>query len=71
LISVLLLSATADAAEFGSYRVVLATDNLVILYTASFTSSAYLAFIRIGNSNAWAVGWLRGARFSQIGTFRF
>jgi len=61
----------ADAAEFGAYRVVFATDHLVILYTASFTSSAYLAFNRIGNSNAWAVGWLRGARFSQIGTFRF
>jgi len=64
-------SGTAAAAEFGSYRVVLATDHLVILYTASLTSSAYLAFNRIGNSNAWAVGWLRGAHFSQVGTFRF
>lgn len=62
---------TALTTRFGPYRVVLATDHLVILYTTSLTSSAYLAFQRIGNSSAWVVGWLRGAQFSQIGTFRF
>jgi hypothetical protein len=65
------VSRSISSAELGSFQVVSATEYIVILYTHSFTSSAYLIFSRIGSSNAWAVGWLRGTRFSQTGTFRF
>jgi len=54
-----------------SYKVVLATDRLIVFYTHSFTSSAYLAFFRPGADDTWQVGWLRGGTISQIGTFTF
>lgn len=54
-----------------SFKLVLATDRLVVFYTRSFTASAYLAFSRPGADDTWQVGWLRDGIFSQIGTFRF
>jgi hypothetical protein len=57
--------------EIKSYRVVLANDRLILFYTHSFTSSAYLSFFRSGPDEAWEVGWLRGGTSSHVGTFRF
>jgi hypothetical protein len=54
-----------------SYKVVVATDRLIVFYTRSFTSSAYLTFSRPGADDTWRVGWLRGGTFSQVGTFTF
>ena len=55
----------------GDYELALVTTNAVLFHTHSFTCSAYLMCYRQKTSNAWTIGWLKGGKFSQLGTFRF
>ena len=59
----------STAPELHHYRVTLVADHVLLFYTGSLVSHAYLAAYRNGTGDEWAVGWLRGRQWSRQWTY--
>ena len=57
------------APEFRHFDVTLVSDHVLLLHTRSFIADAYIVAYHIGAGDSWAIGSLRGGRFSRMGTY--
>jgi hypothetical protein len=55
--------------EFRDFDVALVSDHVLLLHSRSFISEAYMMAYHIGTGDAWAIGLLRGGRFTRMGTY--
>ena len=57
------------APEFRDFDVALVSDHVLLLHTRSLFSHAYIIAYQLGPGETWAIGCLRGGKFSRMGTY--
>jgi hypothetical protein len=55
--------------EFRDFDVALVSDHVLLLHARSLTFDGYIMAYHIDGGDAWAIGWLRGGRFTRMGTY--